>query len=286
MAHRRFEFPLLAYRIPVLLAVALTACSQTSAPPTAETSSTPAPRDSATHRPTNKAEWERASGAAEDIGIGPDGSIWVIGRDKKGAGGGIYRRTGETWTNIPGRGIKIAVDPKGNPWVVTAKFQIYRYDGSTFSRLPGEATDVGIGSDGTAWVVGTPQKDSVYRRVGKRWERFPVDDPLRVAVDGDGNAWVTTSRQEVLKFNGRSWDVVFKSPGRLFDIATANNGVAWVVTSAGIFRWDASALGKTTGHARNVAVAPDGKPWVATDKSEIYRWVGSVEEKASPGKGR
>ena len=67
------------------------------------------------HKPKPVA-WKRLSGAAHDIGIGADGTVWVIGTNKEGSDFGIYRWNGKAWDKIPGAAVRIAVGPKGHPW--------------------------------------------------------------------------------------------------------------------------------------------------------------------------
>jgi hypothetical protein len=71
-------------------------------------------------------QWHRVPGSAKDIGIGADGSVWVIGADERAGGYGVYRYNGSGWTKIPGSGRQISVGPDGSPWVVNRDGYIYR----------------------------------------------------------------------------------------------------------------------------------------------------------------
>ena len=97
---------------------------------------------------------QQLPGSANDIGVGADGSVWVIGTNPTTGGFGIYRWTGVTWQAVDGGGTRIAVAPDGQPWVVNSSGLIFRRVGSTWQQLPGGATDIGIGADGSVWVVG------------------------------------------------------------------------------------------------------------------------------------
>jgi len=70
--------------------------------------------------------WERLPGAAKDIGIGADNSVWVIGTNSVHGGYGIYRWEGKNWRRIDGGAVQISVDKHGVPWVVNADNYIYR----------------------------------------------------------------------------------------------------------------------------------------------------------------
>ncbi len=70
--------------------------------------------------------WERLPGAAKDIGIGADGSVWVIGTNGTGGGYGIYKWQVSGWSKIDGGAVQISVDNNGISWVVNSGDQIYR----------------------------------------------------------------------------------------------------------------------------------------------------------------
>lgn len=70
--------------------------------------------------------WRRMPGYAKDIGIGADGSVWVIGSNDRAGGYGIYRFNGASWDRIAGSASQISVAPDGTPWVVNNDGEIYR----------------------------------------------------------------------------------------------------------------------------------------------------------------
>jgi len=53
--------------------------------------------------------WQLMPGLAKDIGIGADGSVWVIGTDPTPGGYGIYRWNGSDWSRIDGGATDISV---------------------------------------------------------------------------------------------------------------------------------------------------------------------------------
>jgi len=65
-------------------------------------------------------------GAARDIGIGVDGTVCIIGTNRSDDGD-VYRLDGSGWTHLDGPGIAIAVDDKGNPWVVRKNGEIWKF---------------------------------------------------------------------------------------------------------------------------------------------------------------
>lgn len=58
--------------------------------------------------------WQQVPGAAFDIDIGSDNSLWAIGSGT----GNIYQWTGFSWAMVTGAGQAIAVAQDGKPWVV------------------------------------------------------------------------------------------------------------------------------------------------------------------------
>ena len=57
---------------------------------------------------------------AKDIGVSPEGEVWIISTRKESEDYAIYKLIGKNgiWKKISGRGSRIAVDHQGNPWVL------------------------------------------------------------------------------------------------------------------------------------------------------------------------
>jgi hypothetical protein len=70
-------------------------------------------------------------------------------------------------------------------------------------------------------------------------------------------------------------------PGSATDIGGGANGAVWVVGTnpapggKGIYLWTGKAWEGVSGGATNIAVGPDGSPWVTNSSNQIYRRVGS-----------
>ncbi|MFC1744725.1 tectonin domain-containing protein [Candidatus Riflebacteria bacterium] len=135
-------------------------------------------------------KWKKLLGSATDIGCGGPGNgvTCVIGKDAKAGGYGIWRWTGSRLLNIPGAaGIRIDVDQKGNPWVITNTNLIYAYDGKTWHLLPGKGKDISIGPGGNAWLLGI--NNIVYKWMGKDWEQS-TGTGFSISVDNRGLPWI------------------------------------------------------------------------------------------------
>jgi hypothetical protein len=150
-------------------------------------------------------------GAATNVSIGADGSVWKIGADPNGPyGNHIYRwnDTTSSWTAFDGAGIRIAVGPDGLPWILTNGGGIWRFSDSDFSwhQVPGLATDISIGADGSVWVIGTdpygPYGNHIYRwnDTTASWTQYP-GAALRIAVDPTGSPWAVNKGEGVFRWN-------------------------------------------------------------------------------------
>ncbi len=141
--------------------------------------------------------WERMPGEALDIGIGADGSVWVVYYE------GVYRWSGLFWENFGGSGSRIDVGPNGQPWVVGFSDRIYTLGEGGWVELPGEAGDIGVGADGSVWVVGTADDDwdalkGIYRWNGVSWDRV-YGDGLDISVGPDGLPRITNVYGEIFR---------------------------------------------------------------------------------------
>ena len=72
----------------------------------------------------NGKSWTGYPGAATDIGVGANGSAWVLGANSAGGNYSIYHWNGSGWTIVAGGAVRIAVDANGNPWIINSAHQI------------------------------------------------------------------------------------------------------------------------------------------------------------------
>jgi hypothetical protein len=64
-------------------------------------------------------------GGAIDISVCANGSVWIISSSAVNGGYGIYCWTGNTWGQVAGAGVAVAVAPNGHARVVNAAHGIY-----------------------------------------------------------------------------------------------------------------------------------------------------------------
>src|SRR5262249_24596381 len=73
--------------------------------------------------------FERVFGAATDIGVGSDGSVYIVGTDGcDGSGCMIYRRDGAQWTAMSSTGISIPTAARNSAWITNRGLEIFRID--------------------------------------------------------------------------------------------------------------------------------------------------------------
>jgi chitinase len=146
-----------------------------------EASTTPAPSG-----------FNTGPGAATDISVGANGSVWVIGTNVLPGGYGIYKWNGTGWTKASGAAVKIAVDQRGNPWVINSSHHIYHWSGTTWIPMSGAATDISVGANGSVWAIGTnvlPGGYGIYKWNGTGWTKAS-GAAVNIAVNPHGIPWI------------------------------------------------------------------------------------------------
>ena len=227
----------------------------------------------------NAQDWTSVVGLAKDIGVGADGSVWIIGTDAS-----PYKWTGSNWQKIAGVAARIAVDPSGNAWVVNSEGTILRWTGNQWEAIPGNASDIGVGADGTVWVIGVDQIDQygydIYRWTGSAWQNT-AGVAARIAVDPAGNAWVADLSGQIYRWTDGQWQSV-AGVRTVKDIGVGADGSVWIIgierfdKDYRIFRWNGSAFEKEpNGAAVQIAVDPSGNPWVVHSSCNIFRKIGT-----------
>ena len=217
--------------------------------------------------------WQQLPGLATDIGVGRDGSVWIIGTNPVPGGFGIFHWNGSAWDSVNGGAVRIAVAPNGEPWVVNNAGNIFRStDGKGgWQQLPGVATDIGVGSDGSAWIIGTSGSNPAGNGIDTEGNR--------IAVAPDGSPWMVNNAGKIFRStDGKGgWQQL---PGVATDIAVGSNGLGWIIGTNpvpggfGIFDWDGSAWRSVNGGAVCITVAPNGEPWVVNDAGSIFQGKG------------
>lgn len=223
--------------------------------------------------------WRQLHSTAYDIGVGANGSVWVIGTDPQPGGYGIYEIDGYGGWAFEGGALRIDVDPQGRPWVVNFDHEIFRLGNDGFwQRMPGFALDVGIGADGSVWVANF---DGIFFWDGLDWINFGGSGS-RIDVGPDGTPWVVGLSDRIYTLVNGNW---IQLPGEAGDIGVGADGSVWVIgvpedelfdfdgrpELQGIYRWNGFDWDRVVGNGLDISVGPDGAPWITSAYADIFR---------------
>jgi hypothetical protein len=150
---------------------------------------------------------------ALDVAIGDNGTRWIISDEAADGGYCVKKWNGTTWAkpSIGGAGIRIAVDPAGNPWVVNnysnlltiVSGQWYQYD---VNGAANNATDVGVGSDGTVWIISHETVNggyNIYKKVGSTFSNAH-GGAIAISVNWT-TPWVVNNGGYIFELVNGSW---------------------------------------------------------------------------------
>jgi hypothetical protein len=222
--------------------------------------------------------WQRTPGLANDIGVGSNGTAYIIGTDVQVGGFSVYKWNGSNWDLQNGAGSRIDVSPQGIPWLVNSSKQIWRGNGgNSFNQLPGLANDIGIGADGTVYIIGTDAQVggfSIYKWNGSNWD-LQNGAGVRIDVSPQGIPWLVNSSKQIWRgIGGNSFEQL---PGLANDIGIGSDGSVYIIgTDAmpggyGIYKWNGSNWTKINGAGEQISAGSQGIPWMVDSFKEIYR---------------
>ncbi len=203
--------------------------------------------------------WKQLPGAALDLAIGGDGTLFVLGSDRN-----IYKWTGSSWERIDGHGTRIAVGPKGQLFRLDADADnsIWRRDGNSWTQIPGTALDLAVDAAGRLYVLGVDQK--VYRWTGAGKEEIGGGG-TRIAVGADGQIFVINADEghSIWRRDGQTWTQL---AGAALDLSVGADGSVLILgMDRAVYKWTGSTWAgldaKTTGDDKGpvgIAAGPAG----------------------------
>ncbi len=243
--------------------------------------------------------WRRHSGKkATDIGVGGDGTVWIVGTDFVAGRGGatLHRRDPRTrrWVKDSRRLRTITVGPGGQPAGVNSSNQIW--DKSARAPNPSEPEtepETEPGPNGEVVEKPKPQQEMRGRVVARHsgdWFRFPglAQD---MGLGAKGALWVVGTDRFAYRWNAgkKSWERVGERQD-FIHIDAASDGGALAVTTGGAVYFAGRNAGKATrwtrvaDNARDIGiggrwawitrrVGNSGQVWrAAYDGSGRFRW--------------
>lgn len=148
--------------------------------------------------------WQQVQGCAKDIAVGENGSAWILGCTPAKAGVfPIYSLNGSQWNLVSGvAATRIAVEPNGNPWIVGGDGKIFKRTDNSWQQVPGCAKDIGVGRNGSVWILGCTSAGAnsfpIYSLNGSKWNQFP-GAATRIAVEPSGTPWAISIEEKIFR---------------------------------------------------------------------------------------
>lgn len=247
-------------------------------------------------------DWvDRPGIVAADLAIGPEGTVFAVGRDQRIA---RYDSQQQRWDAVAGVATAIAVGPRDRPWIVGTQSDISAsslfdeptlaggdcgagvgsavasFRAADFVRIPNVVgRDIAIGKDGNVMITDADSALQQWQNQSQSFRAFPGQF-TRIAIAPDGNPWGITPRGEAWRHDGKSWlQVRGNFVGQ--DIAIGCNGTVLLADReewlhkfnprlAQFERLLPARAGDPPPRGRRVAVDPQGQPWTIRD-DWIYR---------------
>jgi hypothetical protein len=230
--------------------------------------------------------WHQIGGSANDIGVGADGTVWIIGTDHPSPNDyGIYKLNNGGSTKAPGWAVRIAVGPQGDAWVINSTHNIFHWNNAkqNWDGNPGTGLDIGVGANGDVWLIGTDHAIWKWDPVAS-WQK-KTGSADRISVGPTGVPWVVNSGHQIFYStnNGAGWTNV---PGGALDIGVGSEGSVWIVgTDNSVWKWNGSSWSKADGSLTNIAVDNHGNPWGVNASKQIWTASNGAQFAALPAAG-
>ncbi len=160
-------------------------------------------------------------GAATDIAVGANNTVWVIGTGAEAGGYGIYKLVNGSWSKIAGSALRVAVDPNGNAYVINKFDNLFLSTSSGWNYIStATGKDVAVSAGGTVFVMQTT-KILFKKPSDTTWAT--IDAPsgktlLRISADLNAYPYVVTSDYKLYQFNGTYWYEIPTPPQGALDV--------------------------------------------------------------------
>ena len=190
-------------------------------------------------------KWKFIGKEIVDVAIGADGSVFVLGGKRVKNGYTVQRYRGKKgWKTYPGRVKRIAVDPKGKPWVISSRKNVYEWNGKTWNNYKGPADEIAVGADGSVFMLHA-SKIHKLDRVNKKWISLKGKvKAIHIAAGESGKPYFVDKKQNVywpekpcaIKYAGKKVDCKYDKtdwlpqPYSAIDIAAGDDGSVWIIS--------------------------------------------------------
>jgi hypothetical protein len=151
------------------------------------------------------------------------GAVWAIALDPRTAADKpVLKWTGTQFEPQSVSAKRIAVDPQGNPWIVTSAGVLSQWS-SRWVEAPLKAIDVAVGANGAVWAISPDSR--IHRLRNGVWEAIS-GAAVRLAVDPQGNPWVVNAGGQIWRWSGTAWQLL---QGSAQDISIASDGSVFIL---------------------------------------------------------
>ena len=155
-------------------------------------------------------------GKFTDVGVGADGSVFVVGSHAISGGGyPVYKVVNNELHKLPDCGaLRLAVSPQGVPWVINSLNNILKYSAGAWVQMAGSGSDIGIGADGSVFAISTVIYSqtggfTILKWNGSNWDTMTDCSGIHIAVGPNGIPWIINKTNKVYRFSGSiTWDLI------------------------------------------------------------------------------
>jgi streptogramin lyase len=226
--------------------------------------------------------WRQLDDLAQDLAIGSDGTVIKSNQDDTLA---RWDKFSGRWRPITGTGKRIAVGPKGNPWVVKADGTLAHYDGREWQTLPGQANDIAVGPDGSAYII---DASGISRWDDKNnlWQVIPdTEGGIAISVGMGNHPWYVTSAgaiyasslfsiedKEIEESSSDTFTEAVTEDGKSEENLALRRSASAVADPAAITSDEPIVFKKVKGTAIDLAIGAEGSVFALQSDSVLSRW--------------
>ena len=185
----------------------------------------------------------------------------------------------QSWNQVPGSLMQIAVGSANAVWGVSAQQQVYHFNPQTqgWDQILGVAlTQITVGANGAVWGLDSTQQIFTFDPQTQGWDQIP-GTLSQIAVGNDGSVWGVNAAQQIFTLNvppslTRTWQAL---PGQLAQVAVSGDGSVWGINAAhNIYAFNAQTQSwqQVPGSLTQIAVGSANAVWGINAQQQIYQY--------------